>query len=350
MKKSVLIIGILFLGLLVTGATSCNIKSKSTASDGGVYQSTDFGENWKQIITIAKAEKEGQNIGNIDTRFITFDSANENLMYLNTTGNGIFASTNKGTTWRQTSLSTGTYASLSIDARNNNVIYTTQGSKILKTVDGMKSWHEIYTETRPGQKIVSVVVDPFQSNIIYAATTTSIIKSIDFGNTWKLLGWEKTQIISLHVSKINNQTLYARVNGGIYKSTNAAIDWTIVSEGLKEFRGGTSIHWFNFDPNTEIIFLGTGFGIIKSTDRAQTWVAIPTLFDFRKIPIKTVIYHPENLNKIIFSVNNVLHKTDDGGKTWKTLKTVRTTRTITYMVTDPSIDDLIFLGTTRPAK
>lgn len=346
MKIKYLLI-ILFIIPFITG---CTFKSVNPSNDGGIFSSTDFGQNWNHTISLVQDNTIIGSIGNIDTSYMTFDPQDKNKIYLTTLNQGIYLSLDRGQHWSATTLASGNYLNLSIDHLNTDVLYTTDGASIIKTVDGMKTWHQIYFENRPNQKIVSVLADPFKSSIVYAATTTGIIKSLDYGNTWKLLNWSGPPIRFLGISEINSNTLFTLTTTGVYKTTDGAVIWEDVSNELVDFGIASRINNILFDPKTEYIHIGTATGIFRSLDSGQSWKTIPTLFDFNKISIGAVTYNPSNLNVIIFSFSNILHKTDDGGKTWRTLKTVPTTRIINYLVADPYHDDVVFLGTFRPAS
>ncbi|MFA5134660.1 MAG: hypothetical protein WC505_02615 [Patescibacteria group bacterium] len=337
---------IIFLLLAATVLNGCSIAGTQSSPDGGVFISYNFGDTWEQK---AFVNNEGASIASVGTNFIRFDPADENIVYLITYGAGIYKSTNAGNQWTPTGLAGGTYNSMSIDSRNNDVLYVTEGIFIRKSVDGGITWKDIYQETRPSQSIVAILVDPFSPNIVYAATTSGLIKSFDYGNTWELLDWSTTQILQLHISTKNRNVLYAFTNlgptKGISKSSDGGSTWTALEKNLESFDRGQKIRWLDFDPQTENIILGTEGGIVRSFDGANTWEVVPTLFDFQKIPITTVIQNPNNYNEIIFSVNNLLQKSDDRGKTWEVLKTVQTLRTINYLANDPYRENVVFLGT-----
>lgn len=346
--RSILII---LLGVLTIGATGCAItKKQTTQTDGGLYASTDFGENWAQQIFISKEKNGIRTIGSVGTKKMLFDPLVPNRLYLVSSANGIYVSNDRGQQWAPTGLATGSYLDISIDHRNNDVVYTTQGSKILKSVDGGSHWSEIYTETRPGQKIISVQVSTTSSPVVYAASNGGIIKSSDYGNTWKLLDWTKPAIAQLHVSERDGNVVYVLTASGMYKSTDGANTWSIITEPIADLPGALKILWVDFNPKVEHIILGTAYGVLRSTDGGATWHEIPTLFDFKKVPIVAVVDHPNDLGRIVFAVRNVLHKTDDGGQTWKTIKTVGTNRSINYLINDPEIVDSIYIGTQEPPK
>ncbi len=340
MKKVMLAICVIGLTLILSGCSQ-NVSR----TDGGLYMSNDFGKNWQQRVFIAQTEKGTQTIANVNAGFLEFDPKDEDRIYFISRNNGIFKTDNYGQSWTQTSLGSGGYASMAIDSLNNSVLYVTQGTKILKTVDGMESWRDTYIEKRPREKIVSVLVSPFQSSVLYAATTNSIIKSFDYGNSWELLDWNEPKINKLFISKKNSRTLFAWTSAGIMKSTNGADDWFDISEPLTEIAKGYTVLTIDFDPRTEHIIIGTNKGIFRTLDGGATWAEVPTLFDFNKVPTKAVTQNDDNTNEILFSVDNIIYRTDDAGRTWTTLKTMGTSRTINYLAFGPFHENVVWAGT-----
>jgi photosystem II stability/assembly factor-like uncharacterized protein len=98
------------------------------------------------------------------------------------------------------------------------------------------------------------------------------------------------------------------------------------------------------------MFIGTTDSILKSTNGGVDWQEVPTLFEFKKVPIQMVLHNPSNPNEVLFPYNNTLLKTDDGGKTWKSLKSIPTSRIISYLTVDPNETDTIYAGTLTPPK
>ncbi len=346
MKRILIVLILIIPTLLLSG---CSLKSSGSKNDGGVYKSEDFGEHWEHKIFVAQEAEQVKTIGSLDANFIAFDPKEENKIYLSTYGSGIFRSDNGGNNWNQTSLSGGTFTSMAIDSLNNKVLYVTGGTKIIKTVDDMLTWHDIYIEKRPNQQIVSLVINPNYSNIIYAATTSSLIKSTDYGNSWQLLDWqEKPKILQQFISAKNTNVLYIITEKGIYKSTTAGREWFDISGSLSDKSNALTVQWADFDPLTEYIYISTKAGIFRSLDGGNSWQEITTLFDFKKIPIKTIVHNPSNTNEILFTVDNVIYKTTDGGRTWSTIKSVPTSRLINVLAVDPYDSENIYLGTLSP--
>lgn len=340
-KKIIFVVVPIIMALIVSG---CTTKKTQAPTDGGIFKTYNFGETWEQKIFIKKTEKGTQTIGSVKTSKLVFDTDNDGLFYLISIGNGIYKTINGGDKWSVTGLSSGTYSSLSIDPRNNDVLYTTQGSKILKSVDGGTKWKTLYTETRSGEKLVSIQVDPFSPKTILAASTTALMKSLDYGNTWKVIEWQKFAIINLQFSKKTKNVIYIQTSKNIQKSTDGGESWRIITDDLLEFPGATKIKYFSFDPKTENILLGTKYGIVRSFDGGASWEVVPTLFDPAERTITAVAQNPDNHDVVMFSIKNLLHKTDDGGKTWKVLKTVPTKRPIIYLKVDPFHEEVVYLG------
>jgi len=345
MKKITIIIFVAVLGISLT---ACSVKSKNSSTDGGVYKSNNFGETWTQKVFMKKTSKGTQTINDINTQYMLFDPVNENTIYLMSQSNGLFKTINQSDQWTRTGLTSSTKSLLSIDTLNNDVLYIVQGKNIIKSVDGGVKWSTIYTESRPGQTLNSVVVDPFKSNIVYAASTTSLIKSLDYGITWELLEWTGSKILKMYRSEKRPNVFYIYDATGILISFDGTKTWKNIT---KEYNKKLSIISLSFDPKSEVFLLGTKTGIVRSFDGGTTWETVPTLFDFKKVPISTVVQNPANLREIMFSASNKLHKTDDAGKTWRVFKTVPTSRTINYLIADPYHKNIVYLGTYRaPSK
>lgn len=336
--------------LIILPLSGCGTKKVNTSADGGVYKSTDFGSNWSHVVNVS-GKKDLNSLKNVNVKFFVADPKKKNKIFVAIQNNGIFVTENGGKEWKATSRSLGNYTALSIDSLNNNVIYLSDGSRILKTIDGMKTWHQIYTETRPGQRINTIIVDYYKSNIIYASTTTGIIKSTNYGDSWELLDWTKPEINKLFLSRKNSNVLFIQGGLDIYKSLDGAVTWeNVTSDPTTKTKNVNTIYSADFNHDTEYIFLGTKNGIIKSLDGGKTWQSLSTLFDLKKQAIKSVVHNPFDPNEVMFSVVNILHKTTDGGKTWQALKTVPTSRIINVLLADPFTHDFVYLGTNKPAE
>jgi len=122
----------------------------------------------------------------------------------------------------------------------------------------------------------------------------------------------------------NNPTTYyvGAPSGGIWKSTDAGINWTPLSDYLPQI----GVSGIAIDPkNSNIIYIATGdddafdtysVGVLKSTDAGITWKK--TGLDFSDTySISNEIYiHPSNSNIIWVSTNKGFYKSTNAGVTW----------------------------------
>ncbi|MBU0671643.1 MAG: hypothetical protein KJ732_01300, partial [Candidatus Margulisbacteria bacterium] len=224
-------------------------------------------------------------------RSLTVSNISPEVVFLGSEGNGIFRSTDGGTSWdwlRSGLLHTGT------------------------------SYPEIY----------DIAIHPSNNDSVYAATLTGYgvsdfggpYKSTDSGDNWarKINGLGNNYYASsITIDPANPSTLYLAIgagtstggsdqgtfyNGAIYKSTDSGDTWSSlnVPSPTDQNRITKIIAW---DSNN-IYFLGTNFtdtteaaGLMKSADAGQSWAAINT----PNIHVAAFDVAPLNKNIIIIS-------------------------------------------------
>jgi len=359
--KKISIISLLLISSFVLSA--CNNTKQNTVADGGIYKSTDRGENWQQKVTTQTGDTTNNAISGVSTKFMTFDLENNKRIYLSSQGFGIYRTEDGGDKWNVTTLNTGTYIDLTIDSRNTSVIYVTDGSTVKKTVDDMDNWLTVYIEARPQHKINSVKTNFFNPSIIYATTNKDLLKSTDYGNEWKTIKWDSKKngdISKLYVSHKNQNNIFIQAkNGRIFKSINDGSDWELVYEGIvnetrtdKKIIEKRSLSIKNtiFYPEYEYFFITTDYGIVKSFDGGETWEALNTLVPFNSSAIKYATFDPTDVDNIFFTIKNVLYKSEDRGATWKTIKKIKTARYINYILIDLENSKTLYAGTYKAPK
>jgi len=86
-----------------------------------------------------------------------------------------------------------------------------------------------------------LAIDPLSPTTLYVIgyvnrfTKRVILRSMDNGSTWKALSLSidsASNDVQLVISSKTSSTLYARVNNGIYVSTNKGDTWKTISAGL----------------------------------------------------------------------------------------------------------------------
>src|SRR5260221_13298514 len=211
--------------------------------NGGVWRSTDYGSNWQPMF-------DHESTGSIGA--IAVAPSDPNVIYVGSgggiirpdlaTGNGVYKSTDAGTTWTHLGLSDSLMiAMIDVSARDPNRLFVaalghpygpSAERGIFRSTDGGKSFQRVLykDEYTSGD---DVRIDPGNPDIVYAAlwqqqqsyleggafggtagdTTGGIFKSTDGGTTWKQLAGGLPDILQANLagSPSKPTTLYAMV-------------------------------------------------------------------------------------------------------------------------------------------
>lgn len=337
--------------LLTTGA-SCGIRLVgSPASDGGIFRSTDFGDHWEQKVFVRQEKKKVLTISAEDIDGIFFSPHNADELMITTFAHGIYRSQNNGDSWEQTRLTSGHFTALSFDPTNSAMLYTAIGPQVLKTATAGETWNIIYTEAR-GEEMTALAVDPEHPERIYAATRGgTILQSVNYGIDWNMLTDINAPIHALEIVPTATSVMYAVTDTqGVYRTTDTGQHWEPLVT-LTKFPGANQVNQLlvtRGEPS--LLFAATDFGLLKSVDAGLTWEPIKTLVPFKTLPIRTVAVDTNNHQLLYFTVNNLVHKSEDGGKTWRTIGSVPTSRLLLRLRIDPQQNGTLFLGTWKQKK
>ncbi len=148
-------------------------------------------------------------------------------------------------------------------------------------------------------------------------------------------------------------------NGGVWKSTDAGVDWTCVTDGYPFYSVGA----LALDPsNPGTIYCGTGEsngsvdsydgdGLWRSTDNGASWTNLGLAATAR---IARVLVDPANPSHILVaamgkqfstSPDRGLYQTLDGGSTWTRVLYVSDSTGVTDLVMNPVHPDTMFCAT-----
>lgn len=157
-------------------------------------------------------------------------------------------------------------------------------------------------------------------------------KSKNTGN-WTSLGpyshtntasWSAGQgrVNAIAVDPNNSNTYYVGAPaGGIWKSTDAGVNWSPLTDYLPQI-GVSGIAIDHNDSNT--IYIATGdddnsdsfsVGVRKSTDGGQTWNATGSMVGNPQ-KMNEIYIHPSNSNTILVATSTGVFKSTNGGTTW----------------------------------
>jgi photosystem II stability/assembly factor-like uncharacterized protein len=150
-----------------------------------------------------------------------------------------------------------------------------------------------------------------------------------------------------------NTWLAGAVSGGIWKTTDAGQSWVHKTADLPNL----SISWMVMAPsNEDVLYAGTGEGfynldgvrgdgILKSTDRGETWAQLPNTIQFSAV--NRVIVDPNDENTVLAAVQANLYdaanepfsgiqKSTDGGGSWYSVYDEPNDNRVQDIVADPT--------------
>jgi photosystem II stability/assembly factor-like uncharacterized protein len=314
------------------------------AVDGGVWKSADAGMTWEPLFD----KQPVQSIG-----AIAFAPSDANIIYVGTGepclrgdisyGNGVYKTTDGGTTWTHIGLEdTRHISAIIVDPRDPNLVMVAaighafgpnEQRGIFRSADGGKTWQKVlYDDDKTGGG--DLVFDPTNSSIVYAALYqvvrspwgfdsggpgSGMYKSTDEGLTWKLL--QGNGLPSGVLGKIgiavgpDGQHVYALIEaekGGVYGSDDAGGHWALVNDDDRFRQRAWYYSHIYADPKdvNKLYVLNTG--VFRSADGGHSWRQVIG-GDSHMLWID-----PANTAHMIVGSDSGAAVSVDGGETWST--------------------------------
>ncbi|MGE3343913.1 MAG: glycosyl hydrolase [Vicinamibacterales bacterium] len=303
---------------------------------GGVWRTTDNGQNW---VNLSDGFFEAGSIGAIDVAL-----SDPNIIYVGTgsacprgnvsPGVGMYKSSDAGKTWQHVGLrGSGTIGRVRIHPTNPNIAYVavlgnmfapSDERGVYRTRDGGATWEKVhFISNRTGA--VDITMDPKDPNVLIAAMWTTerkpwtiesgsteggMFRTTDGGNTWTKLGGglpDKVMVgrIGVDISPANGQRVYAQVEaaddqGGVFISNDGGLTWTRGFTGRALQQRAWYYTHIVADPVDVDTVYGLNVGAFKSTDGGKTFgsAGIQSHSDYHDLWI-----NPSN-NKVMVVAND----------------------------------------------
>ena len=250
----------------VTGVSNSDNTYYFGATGGGIWKTTDSGQNWRNI-------SDGFFGGSIGA--ISASESDPNILYVGTgektvRGNvspgygGFWKSDDAGETWKKMNLDIDQVqvGRIAIHPKNPDIVYIaiigdlfkdSNKRGVYKSTDGGKSWRQVlFSNERSGA--VDISIDKNNPRIIFAATWnirrtpyslesggegSGLWKSTDGGETWKNISNNEGLpsgiwgISGVSVSPVNSKKVFALIEnkeGGLFRSDDGGSSWEKVNE------------------------------------------------------------------------------------------------------------------------
>jgi len=261
----------------------------SISNGNGLYHSTDAGTTWTKI-----------SLGSGSAYAYVFAPSNSLVRYA-AFDDGVYRTINGGTSWTQVGSGTisATPFSIAIHPSNANIVMVgTLGGGLYRTPDGGNSWSYV-SGSLSDTSFYSVAFSPSNPNIVYAGGYYWVYISTDTGTGWANAdtGFPSYYVEGLAIHPSLPQTVLVGSNrfpiGGIYKRTSSSVSFVLKATGMDD----TFVLDIKQDPsNSNILYAGTwGGGVFRSEDGGSTWnskYAYPYIYSIEATqgPTSTILY------------------------------------------------------------
>lgn len=320
------------------------------STGGGVWKTTDAGNNWKNI-------SDGYFGGTIGA--IALAPSNESIIYVGEGENtmrgnvsegleGMWKSTDDGKTWKNIGLKEGRHiVRVIVHPKNPDIVWAAvmghlfgpnENRGVYKSIDGGATWKKVlYVNPQTGAS--DLIIDPSNPDNLYAGTWelirtpyslesggagSGMYKSTDGGNTWESIKNNKGLpkgvwgIVGIAVAKSNTDKLYALIenaNGGLYVSNDAGKTWNLVSSDNNIRQRAWYYTKVFVDPADENKVYCPNVNFMVSSDGGKSFTSLRTPHgDHHDLWID-----PKNGKRMVVADDGGAQVSMDAGRNWSTM-------------------------------
>jgi len=330
----------------VTGVPSQPRTFYMGVASGGLFRTTDGGENWVALTDgkVPVGSSGSLAVAESNPDIIYYGTGSDGVRSNVSTGRGLYRTTDGGKSWEFLGLyNAGQIGAVRIHPGDPNTVWVAAYGDIFKpnsergvfkTTDGGKTWKKtLYVSDSTGA--MDVELQPGNPSVVYAwmsrierkpwtiisgSREGGFYKSSDGGETWSHpASGLPSQLIgkgNLAVTAANPVRIYALIEakpgGGLYRSDDAGQSWALVNSQGALIQRPFYYTTLGADPtNADVVYAGAE-GFFKSTDGGKTMTPFRTPHgDNHDIWVS-----PRDGNTLIQSNDGGANVSFDGGRTW----------------------------------
>lgn len=207
---------------------------------------------------------------------------------------------------------------------------------------GVNQW----TVVGPPENVRTMAVDPHDHRTLYAAGFDSVARSHDRGATWTstpVPGLGRAAVIRTGVSV--SSTLYVLGDSELFRSVNGGLSWSkrkipMTAQSPMDLQVHPTNANLVFVAAWNFCFLGcSGGGVFRSDDGGGSWERI----GFKDTNAGHVALHPTSSQILYATSDTKLHKTTDGGRSWRDVSPPAGGE-VNNVVVDPVVPTTVYAG------
>lgn len=343
----------LFFGVALSlSGCSLNVSTgsgsgASSGNDGGIFKSSNQGNNWAQKTLILSVNRQ-RSFAGADIVSMCLDPSDNKAIYAGTSDSGLLFSYDGGESWQiAVSLGQINVSDIAVDPANKCVIYAASDNKIFKSSDCGRNWAQVYFDNDLKVKITALAIDyAGPNNVFFGTSRGDLIKSSDAGASWRAIARFDSPMGKVFINPADNKNMFiGTANDGIYRSFDGGGKWESLKENLKAFDNSARFRDLTMlKSEKSTVFLAISYGLLKSTDGGNTWSEIKLLTPEKQAVINSIAVNQNNSNEIYYTTNTTFYRSLDGGQNWSSKK-LPTSRAGAKLLLDPKNSAIIYLAT-----
>jgi photosystem II stability/assembly factor-like uncharacterized protein len=250
----------------------------------------------------------------------------------------------------------GRVGDIAVDPTNPGTWYLAVSSGgVWKTVNAGTTWSPIF-DGQTSYSIGAIALDPTNPLVVWVGTGENnsqrsvgygdgVYRSADGGRSWENMGLKTSGNIGrIAVNPKNPDVVWVAAQGwlwtgggerGVYRTTDGGKTWELVLKGDNDWTGANEVHldprnpdvvyavmWQRFRRQWGFINGGPGSAIHKSTDGGKTWKKLTSGLpneDMGRIGLAVMPADPNTLYAVIESSDRSkgLYRSADAGSSWR---------------------------------
>ncbi len=281
----------------------------------GIFRSKDAGETWEQLQTAATP-------GLINIESLAVDPRDANTIYAGTWYLP-YKTTDGGQNWSITKtgiIDDSDIFAIEIDSSNPDHVIMSACSGIYETRNAGAQWRKVNGIPSQSRRTRAILQNPAKPEIVYAGTTEGFWLSANGGNDWKVTtNRQNFEVNAIAVHPKNPETVYIGTNNyGVMISRDGGRNFAPSNEGYSGRRA------YSILPDREqpgriyatTINTATGGGYFYiSEDSGETWRLSARNMPYRLIAY-SILQDRSDGNIIYLGTNYGLYRSTDRGASW----------------------------------